>query len=66
MQVISLPHIVFISLKYVLTSGIGSLEKVMAIHSNILTWRIPYIPGKLPSMGSQKSDMTEVTWRLMS
>ena len=41
-QVISLPHIVFISLKYVLTSGIGSLEKGMAIHSNILTWRIPY------------------------
>ena len=32
------------------------LEKGMAIHSNILAWRIPWTeePGKLQSMGSQK------------
>ena len=33
------------------------LEKEMAIHSNILAWRIPRTeePGKLQSMESQKS-----------
>ena len=32
------------------------LEKGMAIHSNILAWRIPWTkePGGLQSMGSQK------------
>ena len=32
------------------------LEKEMATHSNILTWRIPWTeePGRLQSMGSQK------------
>ena len=32
------------------------LEKGMAIHSNILTWRIPLTeePGGLQSMGSQR------------
>ena len=33
----------------------------MATHSSILSWRIPWReePGKLQSMGSQESDMTE-------
>ena len=33
------------------------LEKGMATHSNILSWRIPWTeePGGLLSMGSQKS-----------
>ena len=32
------------------------LEKVMATHSSILAWRIPWIeePGRLQSMGSQR------------
>ena len=36
------------------------LEKEMATHSYILTWRIPWIeePDRLQSMGSQESDMT--------
>ena len=35
----------------------------MAIHSNILAWKIPWRedPGRLQSMGSQESD---TTWRL--
>ena len=38
------------------------LEKEIATHSSILTWKIPRTedPGRLWSMGSQ-SDMTEVT-----
>ena len=37
------------------------LEKGMATHSSILAWRTSWTeePGKLQSMGSQKSDMTE-------
>ena len=37
------------------------LEKEMATHSNILAWKIPRTekPGRLQSMGSQRSDMTE-------
>ena len=33
----------------------------MATHSSILDWRIPWTekPGRLQSMGSQESDMTE-------
>jgi len=33
----------------------------MAIHSSILAWRIPWAeePGRLQSIGSQKSDTTE-------
>ena len=33
-----------------------TLEKGMAIHSNILAWRIPWIeePGGLQSVGSQR------------
>ena len=35
------------------------LEKGMATHSSILAWRIPLTeePGRLQSMGSQKSQM---------
>ena len=37
------------------------LEKVMAIHSSTLAWKIPWMeePGGLQSMGSQRSDTTE-------
>ena len=36
------------------------LEKEMAIHSSILAWEIPWTeePGRLQSLGSQKSDTT--------
>ena len=36
------------------------LEKGMATHSSILTWRIPWTeePGKLQSVGLQESDTT--------
>ena len=36
------------------------LEKEIATHSSILAWRIPWIeePGRLQSMGLQKSDTT--------
>ena len=36
------------------------LEKEMATHSSILTWRVPWTeePGRLQSTGSQKLDMT--------
>ena len=39
----------------------GPLEKGMAIHSRILAWRIPRTeePGRLQSMGSQESEMSE-------
>ena len=39
----------------------GPLEKEMATHSSILTWRIPWTgePGELQSTGSLESDMTE-------
>ena len=34
------------------------LEKEMAAHASILTWRIPWTeePGRLQSMGSQESN----------
>ena len=37
------------------------LEKEMATHSSILAWKIPWTEelGRLQSMGSQESDMTE-------
>ena len=37
------------------------LEKEMAIHSSIHAWKIPWTeePGRLQSVGSQESDMTE-------
>ena len=36
------------------------LDKGMATHSSIPTWRIPWTeePGGLQSMGSEESDMT--------
>ena len=39
------------------------LEEGMATHSSILAWRIPWAeePGRLQSMRSQESDMTEAT-----
>ena len=39
----------------------GPLEKEMAAHSSIVAWKIPWTeePGRLQSMGSQKSDTTE-------
>ena len=42
-----------------------SLEKEMASHAGILAWRIQWTeePGGLQSLGSQKSDTTEVTWQ---
>ena len=38
------------------------LEEELAIHSSILAWEIPWTeePGRLQSMGSQKSDLTSV------
>ena len=41
--------------------GEDPLEEGMAIYSSILTWRIPWTeePGRLQSIGSQDSDMTE-------
>ena len=39
----------------------GALEKEMAIHSSILTWRIPWTeePDRLSCMGLQESDTAE-------
>ena len=36
------------------------LEKEMATHSSVLTWKIPWTeaPGKLQSVGLQELDMT--------
>ena len=38
-----------------------ALEKEMATHFSIVDWRIPWTeePGRLQSMGSQESDVTE-------
>ena len=43
--------------------GEDPLEEGMDTHSSILDWRIPWTeePSGLQSIGSQKSDMTEVT-----
>ena len=37
-----------------------SLEKVMAIHSSILAWEVPWTvePGRLQSWGCKESDTT--------
>ena len=39
----------------------NSLKRVMAAHSSILPWRIPWTeePGRLHSMGHKESDTTE-------
>ena len=41
----------------------GSLGEGVTTHSSILAWKIPWTedPGGLQSMGSQESDMTELT-----
>ena len=41
-----------------------SLEKETATHSNILTWETAWTeePGRLPSMGSQKSQTQLSDW----
>ena len=46
----------YLCLQWSKTAYSSSLEKVMAIHSNILAWRIPGTaePGGLPSMGSHR------------
>ena len=48
---------------FTLTFHFHALEQEMATHSSVLAWRIPGTgePGGLLSMGSQESDMTEVT-----
>ena len=40
---------------------LNKLEKAMIPHSSTLAWKIPWIedPGRLQSMGSLESDMTE-------
>ena len=44
------------------------LEEEMAIHSNILPWKIPWTeePGWLQSLGSQESDTTEQLTHILS
>ena len=41
---------------FTFTFHFDALEKKMAIHSNVLAWRIPGMgePGGLPSMGSHR------------
>jgi len=48
---------------FTLTFHFHALEKEMAAHSSVLAWRIPGTgkPAGLLSMGSSKSDTTEVT-----
>ena len=43
---------------FTFTSHFHALEKEMATHSSILSWRIPWMeePGGLQSMGSQRHD----------
>ena len=43
--------------------GEDPLEEGMTVHPSILAWRIPWTeePGRLQSMGHNKSDTTEVT-----
>ena len=42
------------------------LEKGMATHSSIQTWRISWTeePGRLWSTGSQRVDTTKTTWHI--
>ena len=49
----------FLSLsQIILLYRFNTLEKEMATHSNILTWRIPWAeePGGLQSIGSHRSE----------
>ena len=40
------------------------LEKEMATHSSILAWKIPWMekPGRLQSMGSQRTGLSDFTF----
>ena len=42
------------------------LENVMATHSSMLVWKIPWTqePGWLQSMGCKESDMTKATYHV--
>ena len=46
---------------FTFTFHFHALEKAMAPHSSTLAWKIPWTeePGRLQSMGSLESDMTE-------
>ena len=46
---------------FIFTFHSQAVEKEMATHSSVLTWRIPGTgePGGLPSMGSHRVDTTE-------
>ena len=48
---------------FTFTFHFHALEKKMATHSSVLSWRIPGTgePGGLPSMGSHRADTTEAT-----
>ena len=48
---------------FTFTFHFHTLEKEMATHCSVLALRIPGMgePGGLPSMGSHRVDMTEVT-----
>ena len=48
---------------FTFTFHFHALDKEMATHSSVLAWRIPWTekPGRLQSMGSTESDMTEAT-----
>ena len=45
-----------------------ALEKEMATHSSVLTWRLPGTgePGGLPSMGSHRLDTTKAATLLLA
>ena len=57
------PSIFMLECLYFIISNASrvSSEKAMAPHSSTLAWKIPWTeePGRLQSMGSQESDMTE-------
>ena len=44
------------------------LEKEMATHCSVLTWRTPWTeePGRLQSRGRKEPDTTEGTWHTRS
>ena len=45
--------------------SVGGEGEGTATHSSIHAWRIPWTePGRLQSIGSQKSDTTEATWHI--
>ena len=48
---------------FTFTFHFHALEKEMVTHSSVLAWTVPGTaePGRLPSMGLHRSDMTEAT-----